>query len=64
MNLRDNLIGQIEIFESLELKSERDYVLLEKELTNPEFKKIVGQIRFDEINHAKLCREIIEFLEK
>jgi len=60
--LIDNLIGQIEIFDSLELKAVEDYTVIEKELTNHEFKEIIGQIRIDEMYHSKICREIIEFL--
>lgn len=60
--LIDDLIGQIEIFDSLELKAVEDYTVIEKELTNPKFKEVIGQIRVDEIYHSKLCREIIEFL--
>jgi rubrerythrin len=62
-SLIDNLIGQIEIFDALELKAVEDYTVIEKELTNSEFKDIVGQIRDDEIRHSKICREIIEFLK-
>ena len=39
-------------------------LVIEKELLNPRFKKIIGAIRIDEIRHAKLCQEIIEFLKK
>lgn len=60
--LIDNLIGQIDIFDSLELKAVEDYTVMERELTNQKFKEIIGQIRIDEMYHSKMCREIIEFL--
>lgn len=58
----EDLIGQIEIFNALELKAVTDYTVIEKELVNSEFKKTIGQIRDDEIYHSKICLEIIEFL--
>lgn len=62
--LRDALIGQIEIFEALELAAERDYEIIEKELFNLEFKKTIGAIRADEMRHAEICQNIIDFLRK
>lgn len=62
--LRDALIGQIEIFEALELAAERDYEIIEKELFNLEFKKTIGAIRADEMHHAEICQAIIDFLKK
>lgn len=62
--LQDSLTGQIEIFEALEMVAANDYGVIERELINPRFKKIIGAIRIEEIHHAKLCREIIEFLKK
>ena len=59
----DDLIGQMEIFDSLELQAAEDYALIENELTNPEMKEIVGQIRVDERYHSKMCREIIDALK-
>lgn len=61
--LIDNLIGQVEIFDSLELKAVEDYTVIEKELKNQEFKDIVGQIKVDEMYHSKMCREVIDFLK-
>lgn len=61
--LIDSLIGQIEIFDSLELKAVADYTVMELELTNAKFKETIGSIRIDEIFHSKMCREIIEFLK-
>lgn len=61
--LIDNLIGQIEIFDSLELKAVADYTIIENELTNLEFKSTIGGIRLDEMYHSRMCREIIEFLK-
>jgi len=62
--LRDALIGQIEIFEALELAAERDYEIIEKGLINPELKKTIGAIRADEMRHAEICQNIIDFLRK
>lgn len=62
--LRDGLIGQIEIFKTLELAAAQDYEAIEQELINLKFKKTIGAIRSDEMRHAKLCQEIIEFLKK
>ena len=64
MKSRDELIAQIEIFESLELKAQDEYALLERELADPELRKIAGAIRLDEVRHAAICREIIELLQK
>lgn len=60
--LRDALIGQIEIFEALERAAEQDYGRIVKDLSHFEFKKTIEAIRLDEIEHAQICVEIIEFL--
>ena len=60
--LVDNLIGQIEIFDSLELQAVNEYTVMERELTNKKFVQIIGRIRLDEMYHSKICQEIIEFL--
>lgn len=62
--LRDGLIGQIEIFKSLELAAARDYEAIEKELINLKFRKTIEAVRADEMRHARLCQEIIDFLRK
>ena len=61
--LVDSLIGQIEIFDSLELKAVEYYAVMERELTNQKFREIIGRIRVDETYHSKMCQEIIEFLK-
>lgn len=58
----NDLLGQIEVFDSLELQAAEDYAVIEKELTNPEFKEIVDHIRVEELGHSNLCREILAFL--
>ena len=62
--LRDALIGQIEIFEAIELAAERDYETIENGLISPELKKTIGAVRADEMRHAEICQNIIEFLKK
>jgi rubrerythrin len=62
--LRDSLAAQIEIFKALELAAARDYGIIEQELINLRFKKTMGAIRDDEMSHATLCQEIIDFLKK
>ena len=61
--LTDDLIGQIEIFDALELKAAEEYAVMENELANAEFKEIIGRIRVEELYHSKLCKEIITFLK-
>lgn len=61
--LIDSLIGQIEIFDSLELKAVADYTVIERELLNATFKETIRGIRMDEMYHSKMCREIIDFLK-
>lgn len=60
----DDLIAQIEVFDSLELEAAREYGIMENELTNPGFKELVGKIRIDELYHSKMCREVIDYLNQ
>ncbi len=62
MNSRDDLIGQIEVFESLEEEAEREYAVLGKEVLDSDFRETINRIRLQEIEHAKICREIINYL--
>ena len=63
ISLIDELIGQIEIFDALELEAARDYGIMERELVNSELKKTLRGIRLDEERHSRVCQEIIEFLK-
>ncbi len=63
ISLVDELIGQIEIFDALELEAARDYGIMERELVNSELKETLRGIRLDEERHSIACREIIEFLK-
>ena len=60
--LIDDLIGQIEIFDSLELQAVDDYTVIVRELTNQELKETIEGIRDDEKRHSEICRSIIAFL--
>lgn len=62
LHMRDALIGQIEIFEALERAAEQDYGRIVQDLSPFEFKKTIETIRLDEVEHAQICLEIIEFL--
>ncbi len=63
ISLIDELIGQIEIFDALELEAARDYGIMERELVNSELKETLRGIRLDEERHSRVCQEIIEFLK-
>jgi rubrerythrin len=62
--LRDGLIGQIEIFKALELAAAQDYETIEKGLINLKFRKTIEAVRADEMSHARICQEIVDFLKK
>ncbi len=63
-HLIDNLIGQIEIFDALELQAAGDYADIVRDLNNEKFRDIIDHIRIDELYHSKMCREIIDFLNQ
>lgn len=62
-SLIDELIGQIEIFDALELEAAHDYGVMEQELVNQELRETLKKIIIDEQYHSKMCREIIESLK-